>query len=144
MSDINDLLDGTLDDLADMPEFKVFPPGTHRATLTWDLAKTIGSDPKKYVEAKLTAIETVELPSGSEDTPLERGTESTCLFDLTNEYAQGKIKEILKSLAEHYGAKSNRALFEESNGAEVLVVTSQRSNKEKTKKYLEIVNLVVA
>lgn len=140
-NDLDSILDGTLDDLADMPEFKTFVPGTHKATITWDLAKKIND--KTFVEAKLVAIETVELPAGSEDTPMNRGDESTCLFDLKNEYGQGDFKEIMKSLAAHYGAKSNRELVEASQNAEVLVVTTQRPNKEKTKKYMKIVALEV-
>jgi len=49
----------------------------------------------------------------------------------------------MKSLAEHFGAKSNRELIADANGAEVLVTTSLRKNKDKTKEYTDIVNLVV-
>ena len=34
--DIDNLLDGTLDDLADAPEFKPFPLGAHKIVMKWE------------------------------------------------------------------------------------------------------------
>lgn len=138
---IDALLDGTLDDLADLPEFKPFPAGTHKCTLKLEVKK-IKND--TAVEVGLTAIETVELADSSQ-TPLAAGDSTNVLYFLTHsnpkvaEIGQGQFKELMKSLAEHFGAKSNRELMADGNGAEVLVVTKQRANKEKTKMYTEIV-----
>lgn len=142
------LLDGTLDDLADIPEFRNYPIGVHRVTINWDLAKTIpgvfkvkdqeSSGLKTFIELSMTALETMELPAGSTDTPLEAGAKAQLLFDLTNEFAQGKFKELLKSLAFHYGAKSNRELLADSQGAEVAVVIKHRTSKDKSKTYIDI------
>ena len=144
MSDFNidSILDGTLDDLADLPEFKPFPVGTHKAVLTME-QKVVNKHPA--IEVKLKALETIELPSGSEAEPVSPGQEGTVLYMLDNELGQGKFKKLLKQLAETYGTdKTNRQIMEESRNAEVLVVTTLRSNKEKTKQYMDIDSIVVA
>ena len=144
MSDFNidSILDGTLDDLADLPEFKPFPVGTHKAVLTME-QKVINKHPA--IEVKLKALETIELPSGSEAEPVSPGQEGTVLYMLDNELGQGKFKKLLKQLAETYGTdKTNREIMAEAQNAEVLVVTTLRSNKDKTKQYMDIDSIVVA
>ena len=143
--DIDSLLDGTLDDLADMPEFKPFPAGAHRCSLKMEIKKITE---QTAVEVTLKAIETAEL-ANAEDTPLNAGDSTNVLYFLTHknpkvaELGQGKFKELMKSLAEHFGAKSNRELIAEGNGAEVLVVTSLRANKDKSKYYTDITAMSV-
>jgi hypothetical protein len=97
------------------------------------------------IEVKLKALETVELPSGSEEEPASVGQEATVLYMLDNELGQGKFKKLLKQLAETYGTdKTNREIMEESQNAEVLVVTTLRANKDKTKMYMDIDAVAVA
>ena len=134
-----DLLDGTLDDLADAPEFKPFPAGTHKVTLGIT-QKKIGSHPA--FEVSMTAIETIEL-SDSSDTPLELGATASVAYMMDVEMGQGNFKKLLKSLAAHFGAKKNSELIADAQGAEVLVVTKQRQNKDKTQTYTEIVEMQV-
>lgn len=139
---IDNILDGTLDDLVDLPEFANFPVGTHRAILTMG-QKKINNHPS--IEIKLKALETVELPSGSEAEPVTPGQEVTVLYMLDNEFGQGSFKKILRQLAEHYGKdKTNREIMADAQGAEVLVVTNLKNNKDKTKTYMGIDNIVVA
>lgn len=146
MSDFNvdDILDGTLDDLADMPEFRPFPVGTHRAVMSWEdktkKADWINGHPAYILNLK--AINTEEL-ANTEDTPLKAGDETGVMYMLDNELGQGSWKKILSSLSEHFGAMTNRELIAASNGAEVLIVTDQRSNKDKTKKYTNVVEIQV-
>lgn len=139
--DIDQLLDGTLDDLADMPEFKPYSVGTHKVNLKVELKK-INND--RAVEVGMSAIETIELPAGSEEAPLNYGDETNVLYFLTHsnpkvaEMGQGGFKELCKSAVTKFGAKSNRELIEDMNGAEAIVVTGIRSNKDKTKKFTSI------
>ena len=145
--DVDALLDGTLDDLADMPEFKPFPIGSHRAIISMEVKK-IGDFPA--VELTLKAIETIELPAGSEEAPLNKDDSTNLAFFLKHsnpkvaEMGQGQFKEIMKVAAAKFGAKSNRELIEECKGVEALIVTGQRKNKEKTKTYttLEAIEFV--
>lgn len=143
--DINSLLDGTLDDLADMPEFKPYPAGTHRVQ-----AKLIDKTaPKDQVnkhpgfELRMSMIETIELAQGDAEV-IQPKSEASVLYLLDNEMGQGQFKKILKSLAERFGAKSNRELIAEmSSWVECLVVTKQRMNKDKTQTYTDVVELQV-
>lgn len=154
------LLDGTLDDLSDIPEIVTYPVGAHRVKMGWKLNHTIdgvfnekgkeSSGLKKFVQFSATAIETVELPSGSTDAPLQAGSPFQQLFDLTNQYAQGNFKEIMKALAQHYGqGKTNRELLVESEGAEVVITIKHRKDKSKKQDdgspvvYAQIDNLMV-
>ncbi len=141
MTDFNmdAMLDGVLDDLADAPEFKPFPAGTHKVTITI-AQKKIGTHPA--FEVSMKAIETIEL-SNPEDTPLAAGATTSCAYMMDIEIGQGNFKKILASLASHYGAKSNRELIADAQNAEVLVVTKVRMNKDKTQSYTDIIELQV-
>ena len=143
--DIDAMLDGTLDDLADLPEFKPFPVGTHAVVLTI-VDKTAPKDRVNNhpgFEVKMKAVETLEL-ANSDDTPLAAGAETSVLYLLDNPIGQGSFKKLLASAAEHFGAKSNRELIADLQGATVAVVTRQRQNKEKTQTYTDIVEMKVA
>ena len=143
--DIDAMLDGTLDDLADLPEFKPYPVGTHAVVLTI-VDKTAPKDRVNNhpgFEVKMKAVETLEL-ANSDDTPLVAGAETSVLYLLDNPIGQGSFKKLLASAAEHFGAKSNRELIADLQGATVAVVTRQRQNKEKTQTYTDIVEMKVA
>jgi len=137
--DINALLDGTLDDLADAPAFAPFPAGTHRAIMKI-AQKVINKHPAFEVE--LRGLETMEL-SNPADAPIAKDHTTSVAYMMDNDMGQGNFKKLLTTLAEHYGTKSNRALIEEADGAEVLVVTKQRLNKDRTQSYTDIVALQV-
>ena len=157
--DIDSLLDGTLDDLADAPEFKPFPLGAHKIVMKWETkqlddktAKGPDGKPKKntMVSLKMKALETVETPAGSEEV-CSPGQEENIGFFLVHhsspkamEIGQGAFKEIMKSLAGHYGAKSNRELMADSEGAEALVTTGHRKDKaDASKKYTTLEKLMI-
>lgn len=141
------LLDGTLDDLKDMPEFKPYPRGVHRVTLSIEQKKIDGWP---AFEIKMKAIETIELADATTDQPLEKGSEASVAYfmahekDIVAELGQGKFKLIMASAAEKFGAKSNRDLIADCQGSEVLVVTGLRDNKDKTKKFTDIEALTFA
>jgi len=135
------LLDGTLDDLKDMPEFKPFPKGAHRCVINIEQKKIDGWP---AFEIKLKGLETVELADATSDQPLEAGAETSVAFfmahekDIVAELGQGKFKLIMASAAEKFGAKSTRDLIADCQGAEVIVITGLRDNKDKTKKFTDI------
>ena len=137
--DLDALLDGTLDDLADIPEFKPFPAGTHLCTMTL-VQKEIAKKPG--FELGLKSIETKELANPQEDIPLTEGSTTNIGFMLDNEFGQGGLKMVLAAAAAKFGKKSNRELIEECQNAEVFVVTNLRSNKEKTQKYTNLVEIL--
>jgi hypothetical protein len=139
MSDMNALLDANLDDLADLPEFGVFPNGTHRVTVSFE-SKEVNKHP--CIELNMVAIETVELANPS-DTPLTAGTNGSVLYMLDNEFGQGKLKEVIKPFAAHLGVSSIRDVMEQSKGMEVTVVCKVRQNKDKTQSYTDVTKVLI-
>jgi hypothetical protein len=139
---IDSILDATLDDLADMPEFKPFPAGTHACLLTMS-TKAINGKPA--VEWKLTAVETIELKS-PEDIPVKQGDTCNGVFMFIqkdgkpNEVAQGQFKEMLKPLAVHFNTATNRATLEAiAGGVHVAVTMSQRADKTNPNKFYPVI-----
>lgn len=142
---IDAILDGTLDDLADAPEFKPFPAGAHICVFDFE-SKIVNNKPA--VEVKLKALETSESsdPEGAVVTP---GQETTVLYLLRNndntknEIAEGKLKLIAKSLSERFPGNSLGEILAGAKGAEVLVVTKVRTNKSSGQENTDIVSLSV-
>ena len=133
--DIDSLLDATLDDLADVPEFKPFPKGTHKCTLNIAQKDINGH---AAMEWKLTGQETIEL-ADPEDTPIKAGDVCSGAFILTkdeggkkvvNELAQGQFKELLKPFTAHFGTATNRDTVEAMNGCTVVATMGQRAGKK--------------
>lgn len=136
---IDSLLDSTIDDLADLPEFAIFPNGVHKVVVKWE-SKEVNKHP--CIELKMIAVETMELANAA-DIPLVAGTESSVLFMLDNEFGQGKIKALMQTFAGACGTKSIRETMEASNGMEVQVVTKMRQNKEKTQWYTDVTKIII-
>lgn len=127
---IDSLLDSTLDDLADLPEFLQAPSGAHRSSIDFFGVKKIGD--REMVELKFKAIETVELANPTEDQPLPSSAEYSVVFNLENEFGQGAFKEVMKALAPVVGGSSNREIMENSKGTEVLTVMVRKADKNGT------------
>jgi len=138
--DLDSILDSSIDDLADLPEFQVFPNGVHKVIINWE-SKEVNKHPS--MELKMKAIETVELANPAADSPLAAGTESSVLFMLDNEFGQGKFKSIIKQLAEATGSTKISEAVEASNGMEVQVVCKVRQNKDKTQSYTDVTKVIV-
>lgn len=142
--DIDSLLDGTLDDLADMPSFKPFAAGMHKVLLKMEIKK-IGEH--RAVEVGMKMIETLE-QSDTAAEPTAPGDETSVLMFLTHssiqavELGQGQFKEIMKAAAEKFGPKSNRELIADCNGSEAVVVTGLRDDKKKGKTYTSLNSLM--
>jgi len=135
--DLNNILDGTLDDLAELQEFAVFPAGAYHVKLS-ATSKKIGTHPA--IEITLTVIETKELADASL-TPPAGGARGNVAFMLDNEIGQGRLKKLLKPIGEHFGSGKISDVLAAMEGAEALAVTSVRMDKTKTKSYLDIVEL---
>lgn len=124
--DVDALLDSTLDDIKDLPEFKPFPPGAHRALASLELKEV---NDKPCVEMKLKGKETIQLSNPTEHTVIKEGDEASVLFMLDNEFGRGNMKKTLKPLQEALGAATTRDLIEQCQDVEVLIVTSFAKNK---------------
>jgi hypothetical protein len=137
---MDSLLDSTLDDLADLPEFKVFPPGAHKVTIVSMEPKKIGEHPAWEVRFKL--VEHMEL-TNPEEQPMLAGSECSVSYMMDNEFGQGAFKDLCKPLAANTGIGSMRDLKDAVKGTEVMIVTKQRQNKDKTATYLDVKKLEV-
>lgn len=136
-ANIDSLLDASIDDLDDLPEFAVYPAGVHRVVVKFS-TKAINENPA--VEMAMSAVETVELVN-SDETPLAAGAESSVLFMLNNEFGQGKLKQIMKPLAAQFGTTSIKETMEAANEAEVIVTTKVRQNKDKSQSYTDVTKI---
>lgn len=136
-----DILDATLDDIADLPEFLTLPAGAHKVTINWE-QKTINSHPS--LSLNMTYIEALELASPDAVAP-NAGDKSSCLFMLDNEYGLGALKKATKGLAEALGVTKLSDIVAQSEGFEVIAVTKIRSKKDdKSVTYTDVVNMEVA
>lgn len=137
--DLDKLFDMTLDDLADLPEFLVFPAGAHRVTIDIE-RKVVNNHPS--AELKMKLIETLEMADSTAPV-LAAGTESSVLYMMDNEFGQGKFKAMIKPIMAHFATASVLEAIGQSKDLEVVVVTKVRTNKEKAVDYTEIVSLTV-
>lgn len=119
------LLEGNLDDLAQVPEYVTFPAGSHKVLITWEMPT---KDRPTTIGLKLSAVETLEL-NDSSASPLVPGYMTTISFKMENQYGQSNYRKVITALSAHYGAGTNREIMEKSDGAECLVITSLRKGK---------------
>lgn len=152
---IDDLLDGTLDDLADAPTFKPFAAGVYTLKIKWDLNKKVSDMPGVGIGIKV--MEVHELVNPETDTPPAIGDETELFFPfkkkdketnqiVANEFGQGQFKNIITALKADLGleGKTNREVTEATDGMELMGVTGIRidkRNKEDIKYYTELKSL---
>lgn len=135
------ILDGTLDDIADLPGFNIFPSGAYLVELTEGFVqKEIAKHPA--VELQMKCIEVKEL-SDPATAPLAPKPGDICstAFMLDNEFGRGKLKQALSPIGEKLGLKSNREIMVGSKGIQAIVVIKKTENKEKGREYANLVHL---
>lgn len=130
-ADLDSLLAGTLDDLADMPEFKNYPNGAHKVKFDWE-QKVVNKKPS--IEFKFTYIEPVELADATAAVP-KAGDEASVLCMMknndgsVNEFSQGTVKMIVAALKPHFDGPNNGAILTAAKGAEIVIITELKENK---------------
>jgi len=140
MTNMNALLDQTLDDIADLPEFKAYPPGVHKILFTFD-TKEVNGHP--CVEGACKMIETLELAEPTRDVAPTPGAVASVLYHLDNEFGAGAFKLIAAPIGEMLGTRSNREIVEQTKNLECVIVTAYKANKEdKEKPYMNIKELM--
>jgi hypothetical protein len=136
------ILDGTLDDIEDLPGFLVFPSGAYLVELHQGLnKKAIANHPA--VEMAMKCIEVKELadPNDADKQP-KIGDVCTIAFMLDNEFGRGNLKKVLEPIGERLGIKANSQIVEASKGIKALVVIKKTENKEKGKEYANLLRFV--
>ncbi len=137
MSDIFDLLDESLDNLADLEKFEPFPGGSHSVALAF---KEEALNGLPAVRMEMTMVETLELANSTDVMP-EPGKKVGILYMLKykdkqtneivpNKVGQGQLKEILNVLKETFGGSNPREIMAASEGANVAVTLKVRASKD--------------
>ena len=150
-----DLLDASLDDMMDMPEWKNFPPGAYvvKPSISTEKkknAKTNEMETHITVKAKLIAVKELASP---ESVAPEVGAETQVRYTWENEYGQGGLKNLLKPVAAATAAAGQPIikvpeLLEAIDTADSLVLVmgvrkgKAESGKE-TPEYQTFTNLIV-
>jgi hypothetical protein len=140
MSDLDTLLDATLDDLEDLPEYNTYPPGAHKVLATLE-SKEINKKPA--IELSFKYLEVIELEGTGAVAP-SAGDESSTLFFLDNPYGRGNLKVTLAAFQEFTGGTTNREIVEGVKDVECVILTSYGKNKnDPDKPYLNVKEISV-
>lgn len=140
-NELDNLLDATLDDLADLPTFTPFPCGAHRVLATFKR-----NDEMKAVILDLTMIETIEYanPQDGETSPTKEGDTSNAMYQLGNKWGAGNFKKAAKNFVEHVGESGLSAIVDGVENVECMVLTGLRKDKNDPEKfYLDIKEITV-
>ena len=131
--------DISLDDIADLPEFKNFPPVAYQVEVSLE-KKDINKHPA--VVFNLKCIKVLELvdPDSEE---IAEGTESNVSYIMDNEFGAGKFKAIVAPLAELYETRNVAEIIRKAKNVSALVVIGSRKAKETNKEYMELISLEI-
>jgi hypothetical protein len=143
MSDLDNLLDATLDDLEDLPEFKPFAAGAHSVKASFE-GKDVGG--KSCIELSFVMIEVLELadPATPEKDIPKEGDQSSTLFFLDNEYGRGNLKKCAAPFAEALNLTSIRDVVEQVKDVECALISTITTDKhDVTKQYLNVKEIQV-
>lgn len=131
---LNDLLDETLDDLADLPQSKPFAPGAHVADVFITRQE---KKPSSYI-VKFKHKATLEFSEPVAEAEQPKPGDEALMFIHTkdkegkpNAIGQGQLKMILMPLAERLGTTNVAALVEATKpGIEVAIVSGIKKQQD--------------
>lgn len=140
MSDLDNLLDATLDDLEDLPSFAPFSAGAHKVLASFSTKEING---KAAVELDFEMVETLELADEQDPMP-KQGDKANTMFMLDNEFGRGNLKKCALPFGEALQLGTIREIVEGVQSVECIIVTGLRTDKnDATKKYLQVKELQV-
>lgn len=143
------LLSKNIDDIDDLPGFECPVNGVYTLKFWTDLKvvamKGVDTD---CVEANFEVIECLEQNDSSEPATIA-GTKFSCLFQLEQEIAEGKMKELLAPVAAHFGEGNLEVLVTQTcNQAQNLIVSAKVKRRydkvDKDKFYPDVSQLTIA
>lgn len=139
---IENLMDASLDDVADLPPF-IAPPKGHYALMLEKFEQKVVND-KPAVSMNLVVVSTLELANKSEEA-VKDGTKFNLLFMMDNEFGQGAFKAIAKPLAAGLGMGAPKVsdILALTNISIKAAVGQRADKKDKDKVYSSIGNLEV-
>lgn len=136
MSDIFDLLDESLDTLADLEKFEPIHVGSHIMEMKFE-ERDINDLPAVVLGLKL--VETLELQNKTLE-PQEPGKSTNITFFLKskdkdsgevkpNKVGQGQLKEVLRVVSETFGGATIREMMANANGGQAAFTLKHRKDK---------------
>jgi hypothetical protein len=142
-------LDGSLDDIDDLPGFVTPLSGAYNCTLTTGFEeKKIGEHPAVTTKVRIDNImELVETPDIGMEAP-KSGDMFDISFMLDHEVSLGKMKEFIKPLGNALGFTDPsmkgyyRQVFPAIKNMQVLIVMKRTFDKAKGKHYANVANIV--
>jgi hypothetical protein len=138
-----DILDGTLDDLVDLPGFKQPPTGAYACGIVGIEQKKIGEHPAVEAKFVIKAVEEVTEKNVPDDELMLVGDEFGVAYMLDNDVGVGFFKQLLAPLAEKLGTTKNRETMAAAKGMDILLVVKRTWNKEKEQHYTAIKKIEV-
>jgi hypothetical protein len=137
------ILDGTLDDIEDLPQFLAFPSGAYIVNLPDGLQeKMIGAHPAVDMKVKCMKVEELSNPEDAALAP-KVGDQGNMAFMLDNETGRGFLKMVLKSIGERLNVKGNREIMAASKGITALLVVKKTHDSAKQRDYMNLVKFAV-
>lgn len=153
---LNDLLDSTVDQLADMPVFKARPAGTYKAQYAFEIVAGDG-DSLPYFKHEFKLIEPIELvnPEQAKEIDWTKDVKvGIYAFPLYKDKESGEIKRsdrgegitklVVMGLQETVGGSNNRETLEAGNGSLVAVTIGIEKRKDKDTGEIKENNKLVA
>jgi hypothetical protein len=144
---MDSLLDETLDDLEDLPEFKPYPAGAHQCLATFSTKEINGN---AAIELGFKLVETLEFANPQEATnengepSTKQGDTASTMFMLNNEFGRGNLKKCATPFGEALGLPTIRDIVNEVQDIECVILTSIRTDKnDKDKHYLNVKEIQV-
>lgn len=144
MSELDNILDATLDDLEDLPTFTPYQAGVYRVLATME-AEAISAKMKKVcIELGFEMLEVIESSDANLPIPKEKDTANT-LFMMDNEFGQGNFKLIATPIGAQFGVTSARDIIEQCTQLECVIRCGppKQDKKDKEKFYLNVKELQV-
>jgi hypothetical protein len=136
------LLDKSIDDIEDLPGFEVPVPGIY--TLKFSTAIKVVND-KDCVEAAFEVISCEEQNDPAEQAT-KPGTKFSVLFQLENEIALGKLKELLAPISAHFEVRNLATLITETC-KDLIIGAKVKRRKDKNdpdRFYADVSSVVIA
>lgn len=127
-----DILDETLDDLADLPSQELWPAGAYAASMKVSRMK----DKAGAYVVNLTMQQVVELSAPSDDEPAEGDQTAAFIYTrkkdgTVNEIGQGQLKTVLNPLSAALDTRNIGEILEATkDGVDVIAVVKIRKSRD--------------
>jgi hypothetical protein len=136
---IEDLMDSSIDDLADMPAFIVPPVGHYKLTVSLE-RKVVNEKP--CIEGKFAVLETLELKNPSE-APCDVGTKFSTLYQMDNEFGQGNFKAFISPIVAGLGLQGMKlaeVITKVQNVTIAATIKQRKDKKDPDRVYADVQN----